>query len=775
MAGISSLEDTVRETGRSEVMVLRSQVVTILDASRSLMTSVARFMHSDAVHGDELQWNEALRRSWSATVSTNNLLYFISVVLHPYPPFENPFYSTVWGDLTRDGTRNMLCGHAGQQRNNSIVYNQTTWLPDKVMVGSYNLNTTSGGEGDYLYEWDASSGFTGWAAPENFDPRLGKLPPFYEKPFPGAIGGSLFPPQKYPAIDGYIQSYTMFSATYFPPPAPHPWSGYRAIVMNVGFLFAEFRPIFEAFGAEHKGKGAAVMMVARSSNAVLATTSGLDMIPEWCQAQEGENAFTMYLEDCYLRPNEVSKAMTEAYEESLKLVLGGFYRLKLDGEDHFVQRLSVEEDWELIWVLPVSSVNAQVQEALSLLFVFTAIVLVFDILVAVCEMFFIARPIASLAESVRCLRSYETDAAQDALAQYKNASIMILEMRRIVEGMFLTIDSLKEYGMFIPNVLIQEDSDAETEASHTVPEASTHASSQRSSKRSSGTRTSQSSEVFKAMKTKAKLGLHLAPKRIALLSVSIKGWSKTGDSTTVIVTNHTALLSFISGCAAQNSGHVENFCGDDYLVGFNTNKQVSDCGDKSVSCALAIRTDKEYLALAGAVSQTNISCGCTTGKALVGNLGNDTIRRFSLMTPLVKWADYLAAYNDLMGRMVTADHSITGTGRFGFVYETYDLLLRTGKSPTLVSNVLQQQRVEAAEWMYEMEEAEQGNALGSQNDFVTAVLSQKWDKCEMPNGFADKQGFDHIISAHKDREFHPVNVGAVHRSNGAAVVLSDKP
>eukprot|EP01061_Rhynchopus_euleeides_P047108 TRINITY_DN9278_c0_g2_i3.p1 TRINITY_DN9278_c0_g2~~TRINITY_DN9278_c0_g2_i3.p1 ORF type:complete len:553 (+),score=156.54 TRINITY_DN9278_c0_g2_i3:26-1660(+) len=497
---------------------------------------------------------------------------------------------------------------------------------------------------------------------------------------------------------------------YVPPPPPHPWSGYKSVMIRLGFLFSSQQVPFEVYKGQRPDT-TAILVNRGLGGMVYASTEG-GLVPEWCQAPPESRVANLAV-DCVRYISNLSLAVQEAYLDVADLPMGSFRKMNLDGDEYFVRRENATYfHLELLWLRPTSSVEGKVREALLLLIIFTMLVIVFDAAMASLELLFIAMPMRDLCAAIAALGDMELEEAGSAVAKYQSRTVMVAEMRRLMFGMGKTLRRMAEFRAFIPEAVCGL---TDTDQGGRVPTSDAH-SSHPSEASSSGS--APGSPVAGDVGTGKNLDLRLQSKPVGLLVADVSGWFEDSYDTAAALSRHTDFTNTILGAMNANSGTLDSFNGDRFLLGWNTAKAKCDYVRRAMDTAFdLISTLKEY----------KPTCAVTSGKAFVGNIGTLSVRRFSVLSPLIPWVGVLQSFCAWRNYGCVTDLACTGRLSPSFIFRIVDGILYA-KTVKPVVRVVERVRLSTSEWMYEMEEAERGNKDGvALNNLAHCIVMNQWD------------------------------------------------
>ena len=723
--GLESLEASVRETSEGETRSLQESVVQVFDKTAEFLGVMKAFIYSNERFHDNNseEWANLTRSLWYAQVATSDILYDSVLTLYTEGTTNSSmFYSGVWSDVLRNGSKELLYGVYGAHQPASHFVVQNGEFKDMI-VQTFRMNGRTGYlENTSFYHWSAAAYVETTA---DLDPREGgEIPDLFaaiEHPSLEKvehIASAVWrPPAKWYSSDGNLYAFTELFAAFHPPPPPHPFSTYRVVCIQVGFLYAAFESAFEDYKAARPDTTAVVY--GRESGVVYVSTTGEKMISPRC-SKENIGA------DCFLQPSDLPP---HAYDAVLRLKdepFGSFGKMRLDGKEHFVRKVHVHKDLELLWMRPVSSVQGKVEEALNLLIIFTMLVLVFDSVISILEVWYIALPLKRLSRAIRAIGNMETETAMEAIRKYETKRLMVHEIRLLMNGMSATVGRLDEYRTFMPEALLQNTSDGGSSFSASLKGSMSSSLNSRGMRR---TEQSQATLKGKLQPATTALNLHLVQKRIAVLLINVVGWARTvgAENDAALLSWHGNIVSAVLSVAAAHTGAVESFQGDRFMLGWNTTKPRSDHSPPAASSALYLKE---------ALPDHTLSCAIACGTARLGNIGTKVLRRFTLLSPIIAWVVELEIFCKTRALNCVCDHKVVQRLAGHFQHRVVDGVrdVKTGRVVP-VSDVIRQSEVRhAEEWMYDPDVHGDSSAAAvaikeatAVNAFLVAVIREDWD------------------------------------------------
>ena len=742
---VASLEASVKETSEGEVASLRDSVVAVLDKTAEVTGAMKKMTYSlERINtNNSEEWVNLTRSLWYSLVSASPILYSCGVSLVPFDKHDGSvFYSGVWGDLRRDGTQEYVHGHYASYLNQTEYFpKNATGTVQYMWIPTWTLFESTGYINQFLYMWDGS-----WSYLEtlsDWNPKADPSVPatltsgLYDwdenRRAPGAVGSRWWRPGKWYSSD-FLYTFTEMESVYIPPPAPHPWSRYRAVVYQVGFLYQSWVAPFVEYKRSRPDTTA--LIVDRVTTIVYVSTTGDNMIPERCQTVAANVDVDL---ECASRVENLPEYLQQAYVKFNAEPFDVFTKLTLDGEEYFARKTHIFRQAELFWLRPMSSINSKVQQALVLLIIFTSVVVAVDVLIGVFEVLFIALPLRRVSQAVSLLGDMETEAARYTLRML--SGFAVFEISNLNVGMQATSRRLEEYRAFMPlSLRATQPIGIEIDGEVVDAECSTSASS-----------ATPKSESLSTSRRGAELHVYISSRRIALLLVNVVGWVDVlkNVSEEEVLNLHEGLIATVMEYIAN--GVVDSFCADRFLVGWNTVVPQGDHVNRCLTSVFRIKC---------AAESYTMSFGVAAGKAKVGNMGTRQMRRFTILSDCVPWVMQMEAFNKLHKLTCCVDETLFS--QLGlFVHRVVDGLRHPKSGRVLaIYNVIKLRPMEVTEWMYDLELDEGGDIL--HNELALAVIHEKWSAVARLQNGRDGKGVveDEIFrAATEQRHFSPLFLG----------------
>ena len=291
-----------------------------------------------------------------------------------------------------------------------------------------------------------------------------------------------------------------------------------------------------------------------------------------------------------------------------------------------------------------------------------------------------------------------------------------LEKPNKIQKSFITIiRTLKDYRTYLPsNLRDQNDSDPyETEESE-LPTPS-HASSNRLSRISpkSDSKRPDLIDVFQ---------LALIRKNISVLLINIVDWdgaiaNRSIDET---IDLYKSYISTISNVTTLNNGVIYSMSGDKVLISFNATKNCTSHTNNAINVIF----DMPDIGL-------KLSYGCATEICQIGNLGTETIRRFSILGNVIAYATKYEEIAKQRFKKCVVDYNIMQYTQCIYDLEIIGEIIYKRKN-ILIASIVDKYVIPPneinEEWVYHIGKfTDKNRKINKYNDFVKSIILNKFD------------------------------------------------
>eukprot|EP01063_Lacrimia_lanifica_P009618 TRINITY_DN16557_c0_g1_i1.p1 TRINITY_DN16557_c0_g1~~TRINITY_DN16557_c0_g1_i1.p1 ORF type:complete len:1763 (+),score=399.22 TRINITY_DN16557_c0_g1_i1:54-5342(+) len=315
----------------------------------------------------------------------------------------------------------------------------------------------------------------------------------------------------------------------------------------------------------------------------------------------------------------------------------------------------------------------------------------------------------------------------------------IAEVYALQKALVIMTTNLGEYRTFVEQSALVSDSEVEDEESVHWSDSDGSSNMSRSAKSATGSVSKSKSGISRSHSASqfsqqgsdlgvaplAKLMLSLTKKRFSMTMLNLRGFhqlvNSMGDPNALL--NFTAdVMEDVQQVCRDLKGVLETFSGDRYTLSFGASKQDSNH-------PLTAPTAANLLRKTLAKRDVNIAAAVVTGTGLLGNAGNNDMRKYSFFTPVVGFADALLTFAGCLDLSVLCSADVKKKTGIDFVTRmvsqvTYE---KTDKGNVVVYEIVDKNEGgEGDEWMYELEKAEANNPTNAWNKYAGAVFKGDW-------------------------------------------------
>ena len=708
--GLKALRDTVVETSKSELDGLRAELLDPVNTAIEGFENMLYATYSpDIIDNDNTsQWIDTVGQQLYAGVRSFPDELSLLIVAAPKDPYESStFYTGVWSEPLFDGGRTFILSSYGEHlKEDHSVVEATATAPKQVsMISRMKLMSPVNGSvleeagtfdaGPYLTalgEWDLDR--DGGLPDDTWRPR--------NEPGTRILGDNWREPTVWVMFDGGVKAYNAYMALFRPPPPPHPWSKYRIVMCQVEMWYEMWQRRVDAFSA---GKPEITVVVYdRKRKYVFATTT-----PEKTQLANQEcNINALFVPPyCLAAVHNMSAMVQEAFYGMGKEAYSDLVTKTFDGDEFYALNAPLVGDVEIMWLRPTSTIKGKVQTALTYLIIFSVLVLVFDCLVSVSEVFFIAMPLKKLEFAIDQIGAMRTEAALEVLAEFEKTKVAVWEIRSVFAGMLTTTEQLQEYKAFMPQSVLYS-SGEESASSKTTNNRTGRAPSTRSS----------ATCTTVVAKQRTDMGTLTKRKRVTVLYCNLRGFLPLLESSEVeTVGIHTKYVEEVMLHTKVLHGMIDDLSGDRMSVSFNTVS--ASTGHEQKGAILAARI--VLIPETSDIGELKPAVAVSAGSALVGNVGCAALKKYSIFGAVP--ADVrrlLEAGKEWEIRALCNDQIAKQAGTAVMIRHVAPALVNGRRM--LVSEIVEQLGAQAAEeWMYQLEKAESDNPHAANNQIMECL------------------------------------------------------
>eukprot|EP00755_Sulcionema_specki_P009586 Sspe_Gene.44105::Locus_21607_Transcript_1_1_Confidence_1.000_Length_3041::g.44105::m.44105 len=223
-----------------------------------------------------------------------------------------------------------------------------------------------------------------------------------------------------------------------------------------------------------------------------------------------------------------------------------------------------------------------------------------------------------------------------------------------------------------------------------------------------------------------------------------------------MLTAHSKILARILTAVKETKGIPEGFNGDRVAANWNGAKPNPCHRFHAVRCSSTIKTafkELEPVSLMGGDCWVPIpSIAVTFGEVTCGNMGCDTMKKYTTIGTVVPWVYALERLNRIYNTTILIDEALALEIGPEFFTRVVDKVSYTKlrSAPILISEVLHAKTAENMEWMYQLEVTENNDPNGEFNRIMREILTGSLTKAtSLVNEGADSLSEDDLIILRK--------------------------
>eukprot|EP01059_Diplonema_ambulator_P011413 TRINITY_DN2137_c0_g1_i10.p1 TRINITY_DN2137_c0_g1~~TRINITY_DN2137_c0_g1_i10.p1 ORF type:complete len:470 (+),score=152.66 TRINITY_DN2137_c0_g1_i10:986-2395(+) len=377
-----------------------------------------------------------------------------------------------------------------------------------------------------------------------------------------------------------------------------------------------------------------------------------------------------------------------------------FWKASLDGSQHFLRHAQLftfrpasgdpTVDTAILWLATTASVQKQVMAALVVFIIFACTVFVFDLGMALFEIYLVAIPLTKIAKSLDNLYTFEPELVLDMLKDVTVAACLtVKEVHEVAKGLEVACRALMEYKALLPTTLFAT-VDSSSDSAHEVQTnaLSVASCSPEDSDGSGG-------------------GVKVLPTSVSLSHVKgtfvkvcfLEGQLPTSDVLTGITelveraANNTKGTVLISPCEPGT-----------FYVSWNISRKVTESPRMAAAFAEVMMKGKN--------PQFCVSAGMAHGTVAAGNVGSRSLRGFvihgSLLLNLHAAQVYASRLQHLVATPVVVLNSKMGEMLIGTFATVAVGVLKVGQEkPDVMLCLKSSIEHETQEWMYQLDETKE--------------------------------------------------------------------
>eukprot|EP00744_Colponema_vietnamica_P007637 GILI01010970.1.p1 GENE.GILI01010970.1~~GILI01010970.1.p1 ORF type:complete len:872 (-),score=160.25 GILI01010970.1:291-2906(-) len=235
----------------------------------------------------------------------------------------------------------------------------------------------------------------------------------------------------------------------------------------------------------------------------------------------------------------------------------------------------------------------------------------------------------------------------------------------------------------------------------------------------------------------------LGTRRVAILMVNLRGFHALTSGTNIdsLGTCVRSLCGMVEAVVLADKGIVDAFHGDHFTVTYNVARTIGNPGQAAAMSATRLRSDLRNLP---EFSKQSLSMGLAVGKATVGNLGSDTMKKLCVVGPVFSEAVSLERLASTVNQdCVVLERCLDGIESVAYTFVVGMLSTTHGPSPRFEAVRSLMEAVETCasdEWMYEVRTHKDVDPYAMLNDAMRAYLAGDLDMARVGLAKATGQG-----------------------------------
>jgi len=324
-----------------------------------------------------------------------------------------------------------------------------------------------------------------------------------------------------------------------------------------------------------------------------------------------------------------------------------------------------------------------------------------------------------------------------SIAEMDFESVQILytveKPSRIQQAFIRIVERLKEYKAYMPATLFAEDDDDDEEPEPELPK-SPKEPEKRASRVSLASKASRASNASRgtasARKAQVSLVTSASQQHVAVLVSNVRGYHATiaHMDPDAVCSFHEKLFQQVLHAVHENKGVPDTFQGDRLLVSWGAVRPCAQRHFLAAKCGLClVEVDKKKC-------DVHISVGVSSGKAICGNMGTSTMRRFTILSPAVTNAAALCCENAHVGTKAVCTNDIYSLAKMHMHCRLVGM-----RFSTRIWELMSFMTGDSEEWMYQLQ---QGNEADPYRDFNAAAeeVFIKRNASTLDDEFATRMG-----------------------------------
>ena len=375
---------------------------------------------------------------------------------------------------------------------------------------------------------------------------------------------------------------------------------------------------------------------------------------------------------------------------------------------------------------------------------------------------FLTKPFSSFANRLTAVAAMRLD-------NHQPQKTFIREIHKLEEAMETMMTNIQEYKNYVPKDLfiaveVDYSSDKISSSEESSLGTSTGSVTPGQPLNLSSSRSEPLSNMKQVQELRSALELSLVKKKVSFLVVNISHFQHLVESLTdaSLIETHGTYISTTLVTIVLNKGTPDSFSGDRILATFNAVRPVPT--HRQAAC-------KSLVVLKNKLQECNATCTLTftaaiaSGDSKVGNIGSDTMKKFTCISNVVSWVYALERVAKKLRVPNLIDTGVYEDVKTFFTTRHTAMVFYNKRSEkqVRVSTLIRCNEVALEEWMYTLARNEERDPYVAWNIALEAVFSGDWETATSffrrpAVGIADESTVRYFQRCCSVKDYFPINV-----------------
>ena len=471
---LQGLTDTIKEVSEADLSKLVAEIrlsftdcietANVMEGYFKANNDIINVRGSDAENAQD--WSSLIRWLEFHNIKQSKTVFEIGIILIPHEESDpNLQYVHIWYDQLANRSREYVYARYGAE-----LQDKYYTPPENTTGNDYHfaltdaVHSSTGNVLKYAYNFSVTKY---WRLVDGWDMNSMDSPD-------GWVGGPLparasrwRPPQPWYASDENPFVFMAYDTVHVPPPPPHPWSKYRAVMFQGYYMFSSWEDAINKYSST-SNDGTQIILMDGSTETVYAATTGESMISKGCFKAQRAAALDDPLV-CVTKIFDMSSTVQDAWED----VKGRsseddvFIKGSFGGSTKFLRRMKIFEftpevgnttiNAVILWLRPLSAVEDKLQRALTIFLVFTSAVFILEVVSALVEIFLVALPLKRISLAIQDMGTLDLESSTHHMELIKSYVVQLSEINGVMEGVNHTLSALRGYRTYIPQSVLDDE------------------------------------------------------------------------------------------------------------------------------------------------------------------------------------------------------------------------------------------------------------------------------------------------------------------------------